>query len=102
MEEMNPAAKESHPGHRLVNADEWPAIASHLGLSIREWEVAVLLFQGHTRLTIARQLNIGARTVRQYVEQIHRKLAAEDRVQLVLLIIEVRDRLRGHDQTRSA
>ena len=89
-----------HPGERLIEPSEWPAIASELGLTTREWQVMILLFQGKTREAIAGELRIKTRTVRQYVEQLHVKLEVQDRVELVLRIVECRDHLRA--TTRSS
>jgi DNA-binding NarL/FixJ family response regulator len=87
----------THPGQGLVTAEEWPAIAEVLNLTIREWEVVVMLFRGRSRLAVARKLGISARTVRHYLEQIHIKLRVQDRIELVLKIVEVRDQLRAAD-----
>ncbi len=88
-----------HPGHSLVAAQEWPEIADELGLTIREWQVCILLFQGQTRESIANRLSISTRTVRQYLEQMHRKLDVCDRVELVLRVVQCRDRIRAGQRT---
>ncbi|GAA5505790.1 response regulator transcription factor [Novipirellula caenicola] len=92
--------EKTHPGTRLVNWDEWPQIAAHLHLTQRELDVIVLLFYGHTRNAIGRMLEIQPRTVRQYVEQLHLKLEVQDRVALVLKVVECRDALRTGDEPR--
>ena len=46
---------------------------------------------GHTRSLIGDKLGIKDRTVRQYLEQLHLKLRVNNRVSLVLRIIQVRD-----------
>ena len=79
------------PSQQLVSPDQWEQIALLLKLSEREQQVCRLLMDGHTRLSIASQLGIKGRTVRQYLEQIHVKLRVNNRVGLVLRIIQVRD-----------
>jgi DNA-binding NarL/FixJ family response regulator len=96
-ESISPTAARlaAHPGNRLIEPEEWPGIANQLGLTTREWEVVIFLFRGHACAAIASNLSIGSRTVRQYLEQIYQKIDVQDRVELVLRIIEVRDELRG-------
>ncbi len=83
----------------MVQPEEWAGIRKQLGLSQREGEVVMLLFEGSTCEAAARKLNIKPRTVRQYVEQVHTKLAIKDRVELALLVIECRDSLRGSESS---
>lgn len=85
---------EAHPGERLISRQEWPAISMDLRLTARESEVVVLLFQGRSCESIAHRLSIKSRTVRQFLEQVYRKLDVQDRVALVLRIVESRDKLR--------
>lgn len=80
-----------------MGSGEWGSIASRLRLTRRESEVVVLLFLGNTRNAIARILSIKPSTVRQYMEQVHEKLGVQDRVTLVLSIIECRDELREQE-----
>jgi len=82
-----------HPGIGLLSPEEWTEVAASLQLTPREWEVAVVLFEGKTRESIARHLGLATRTVRQYLERLHLKLDVSDRVGLVLQIIRVRDEL---------
>jgi DNA-binding NarL/FixJ family response regulator len=93
-DEESPGDYAPHPGSRLVVPEEWPAIARSFGLTTREREVVILLFRGRTCASIAQDLSIRTRTVRQYLEQIYNKLDIQDRIELVLRIIEVRDELR--------
>lgn len=83
----------THPGESLLTPEQWVGVAEKLHLTPREWEVTVLLFEGGTRDGIARRLQVTARTVRKYLEQLHEKLRVHDRVGLVLRVIETRDQL---------
>ena len=78
---------------RLLTDDQWQQVAEKLGLTDRERDVCALLFQCLTRREIAEQLGIKDRTVRGYMEQIHIKLNVNNRVGIVLRIIETRDSL---------
>ena len=82
------------PGKRLVTPDQWKKIAYILGISEREQEVCQLLFDGITREEIAKQMDIKVRTVRHYLERLHTKLRVNNRVALVLRIVQVRDSLK--------
>ena len=83
------------PGKRLVHADQWKKISFILGISEREQEVCQLLFDGITREEIAEQMDIKVRTVRHYLERLHTKLRVNNRVALVLRIVQVRDALKN-------
>ena len=84
-------ARSAHPGEGLLSPEQWVGVAEELELTPREWEVSVLLFEGKTRESIARRLQLSTRTVRKYLEQLHDKLSVNDRVGLVLRIVETRD-----------
>ena len=81
------------PGQKLLSIEQWEKIALMLKLSEREQQVCRLLMDGHTRISIGEQLGIKGRTVRQYLEQLHVKLRVNNRVGLVLRVIQVRDSL---------
>ncbi len=83
------------PGKLLISEDEWTNISHILAISEREQEVCRFLFEGITREKIAEQMDIKVRTVRHYLEQLHTKLRVNNRVALVLRIIQVRDALRS-------
>jgi len=79
------------PGQQLVSEAQWEIVSSLLKLSDREQRVCRLLMDGCTRDSIGDQLGIKGRTVRQYLEQLHVKLRVDNRVSLVLRIIQMRD-----------
>lgn len=82
------------PGSHLITDAQWKKISYLLGISERECEVCRLLFSGITREEIAKQMGIKVRTVRHYLERLHTKLRVNNRVALVLRIIQVRDGLK--------
>ena len=84
----------NEPGTDLISDNEWKKISYLLGISEREQEVCRLLFQGITREDIAEKMGIKVRTVRHYLERLHTKLRVNNRVALVLRIIQVRDALK--------
>jgi DNA-binding CsgD family transcriptional regulator len=85
------------PDHNLISEAHWPLIANNLSLSDRELQVCQRLLDGLTREAIAKSLGIKYRTVRQYLEQLHEKLKVNNRVALVLRVIQVRDSLIKQD-----
>jgi len=84
---------EEEPGIHLITDNQWRKISYLLGISDREQEVCRLLFKGITREEIATNMDIKVRTVRHYLERLHTKLRVNNRVALVLRIIQVRDAL---------
>lgn len=83
-----------NPGEDLLTDDQWQEVSDALGLSYREAEVCRLLFEGRTRDNIKDELGLKSSTVRQYMENIHRKLRVNNRVGVVLRVVQVRDALR--------
>lgn len=82
------------PGTHLIYDTQWKKISYLLAISDREQEVCRLLFEGITREEIAERMDIKVRTVRHYLERLHTKLRVNNRVALVLRIIQVRDALK--------
>ena len=81
------------PGQQLMTADLWQRVAQQADLTDRERMVCRLLFEGKTRDKIAEQLSLKPRTVRQHLENIHTKLNVHHRVDVVLRIVQLRDRI---------
>lgn len=77
----------------MLTDAQWHLVGDNLNLTPREQEVCQLLFNIKTRDGIASALNITPRTVRQHMEQIHKKLHVNSRVGVVLRIIQMRDEL---------
>jgi DNA-binding CsgD family transcriptional regulator len=77
----------------LVSKRQWNSIAERLDLTERELEVVKLLFEQKTRDEIAKKLELKPRTIRHHMENIHVKLGVNNRVGVVLRIIQVRDSL---------
>jgi DNA-binding CsgD family transcriptional regulator len=70
----------------LLSEGEWLTISSHLGLSVRESQVARLLLSDKTEAEIASVLSISPRTVHAHVERLYRRVAVHSRNQLVIRI----------------
>lgn len=81
------------PGEQLMNGELWREVSVLAQFTRREQMVCRLLFEGRTRDRIAEQLDLKPRTVRQYLENIHTKLNVHHRVDVVLRIVELRDRV---------
>jgi len=55
-------------------------------LSKREYEVLVLISEGHNNKRIGKELFISEKTVKNHITQIFKKLEVDDRVQAVLFV----------------
>ncbi|WP_184579062.1 response regulator transcription factor [Streptomyces zagrosensis] len=62
-------------------------------LTKREVEVLLLLADGESNRSLARQLNIAERTVRAHVTSLMRKLGARSRVEAALIVYNHRNAL---------
>ncbi|MBC3983407.1 response regulator transcription factor [Streptomyces buecherae] len=62
-------------------------------LTKREVEVLLLLADGESNRSLARQLNIAERTVRAHVTSLMRKLGARSRVEAALMVYNHRNAL---------
>ena len=67
---------------------EWELLAGQLGLSARELDVVVGVFECQKDRSIARQLGISHHTVRTHFERLYRKLSVSNRTELVLRVFE--------------
>ena len=71
----------------MFSEQAWAEIARSLALSPRELQILRGIFDDHTEFTIADGLGISPHTVHTYIGRLHRKLAAADRVELILLVM---------------
>jgi DNA-binding NarL/FixJ family response regulator len=86
-----------NPGEGLLSAEDWGLVAARLRLSARERDVAKLMFEGKTRLQIARKLKCASGTVRVYIDRLFAKLRVQDRLGMVLRVVRIyRDYLRAN------
>ena len=85
-----PADLSGPPERGLMTERHWELAEEFGSLTPRETAVCRLLLQAITRAEIAKSLGISPRTVRQHLEQIHRKLNVTNRVGVVLRIIQTR------------
>ena len=86
------------PGQQLLSSDQWEKLSLLLNLSDSERQVCRLMMDGQTRVSIASQMGIKVRTVRQHLEQLHLKLRVTNRVGLVLRVIQIRDSLASDEK----
>jgi DNA-binding NarL/FixJ family response regulator len=70
-------------GHRVPRRKAWPA-----GLTTREVEVLRLVAQGRSNRSIADDLSISEKTVRNHVEHIYSKLAVSSRTGASVFALE--------------
>jgi DNA-binding CsgD family transcriptional regulator len=78
-----------NPGVGLISPEDWVNVAAQLRLSAREFSVAVLIFEGNSRLQVARRLKCSPETSRGYIDRIFAKLNVRDRLGMVLRIMRV-------------
>jgi DNA-binding NarL/FixJ family response regulator len=64
-----------------VPVTAWPAICRHCRWSLRELEVAQLLFEGVKEQTVARRLTISINTVKRIMEHIYTKMDVHSRAE---------------------
>ena len=75
------------PGSVMFPELAWNEIAHSLNLSGRELQIVRAAFDDETEFCIAAELGISAHTVHTHVERLHRKLAVNDRGQLILRVV---------------
>ena len=73
-------------GRDLISADEWTAIGRSLRLSAREIQMLEGVFDGETEAGIARDLDISAHTVHNYLVRLYRKLEVNSRCELLIRV----------------
>lgn len=84
-----------NPGVGMISRADWAKIARELHLSAREFNVAVLLFEGNSRFQVAQRLKCSAATIRTYIDRLFAKLNVEDRLGMVLRVMRVHLTLLG-------
>lgn len=76
-------------GHRLTAKTQAPAFVKndqairYLGISDREYEVLLLLAEGHSNKEIAKRLFISANTVKTHLARVYSKLEVSRRTQAI-------------------
>lgn len=78
-----------HPGKGFLTSDDWEVVALEFSLTRRELNVAVLMFEGKTRLQIARALQCAPGTVRVYIDRLFAKLQVTDRLGMALRVVRI-------------
>ena len=74
------AARSARMGSAMLHRDEWRNV-----LSLREFEVALLVAEGTSNKQVARQLGVCEGTVKLHVRSILRKVGASSRYHLIKL-----------------
>jgi DNA-binding CsgD family transcriptional regulator len=75
-------------GAAMFSEKAWQQITAHFGLSPRELQYVRGVFDDQTEFAIAVDLGISPQTAHVYSKRLHRKLAVNDRVNLVLRIVD--------------
>lgn len=84
-----------NPGTEFFAPEQWVAIGEALDLSARELAVLVLIFEGHTRETIAHRLHkadgscLSVETVRVFMDRLFEKAKVSDKVSLILRVMRI-------------
>jgi DNA-binding CsgD family transcriptional regulator len=72
-----------NPAEGLLTAEEWIAIGSTFGLTGRELNVAILIFEDKTRASIARKLSRSPGGIRKRVDKVFKKMNVKGKLGLV-------------------
>jgi len=86
------------PFEDLLGLEDWITVGTTFGLTARELDVVILLFEDCTRQTICRRLHRGEASVRKRIDKVFRKMNVKDRLGLVQRIWHVHRALQswGH------
>lgn len=79
----------ANPADGFLTSQDWIDIGIGGKLTARELEVAVLLFDGHSRARIARKLKLSTETVRVYIDRLYHKLRVTGNIGFVLRVVRV-------------
>lgn len=71
-----------------VSAEEWESIREDIGLSPREFEIALHILRGSGEKKIAAVLGISPHTVHSHLRRIYKKLGVRRRSQLVVRLFQ--------------
>jgi DNA-binding CsgD family transcriptional regulator len=83
------------PAEGLLTTEEWIEIGSIFGLTGRELDVAILIFEDRTRASMARRLSRSSGGIRKRVDRVFRKLNVKGKLGLVQRIWHVHRALRS-------
>ena len=72
-----------NPAEELLTAEEWVAIGATFGLTGRELDVAILLFEDKTRASMARKLSRRPAGIRKRIDRVFQKMNVRDKLGLV-------------------
>jgi len=77
------------PSEDFLTPEDWVNLAAATTLTVRELEVAHLLFAGKTRAGVARRLHLDVATVRVYIDRLFKKLGVRDLRGMILRIVRL-------------
>ena len=77
----------------LLTPEEWIAIGATFGLTGRELDVAILIFEDRTRASMARKLRRSSGGIRKRIDKVFEKLNLKGKLGLVQRIWRVYRRL---------
>jgi DNA-binding NarL/FixJ family response regulator len=84
--ENGPLLLPNDPSENFLTAEDWVNLAAATRLTVRELEVANLLFAGKTRAGVARRLRLDIETVRVYIDRLFKKLGVRNLRGMILRI----------------
>lgn len=86
----------------LLSREKWRSIAALLGLSKREFQIVLSVFDGHKETVIACELGISTHTIHSHVKRLYRKLDVSDHSRVIVRIFEAYLTLDSAKARRSA
>jgi len=92
---------QARPGHSLLSASTWLNLRAALGLSPRELQIVLGIFDDQKEDSIAAEMGISPRTVNTYVQRLYRKLDVCSRVQLIVRLVSAHLALFTEDSNRA-
>jgi DNA-binding CsgD family transcriptional regulator len=77
------------PAEGLLTPEEWVAVGSIFGLTGRELNVAILIFEDRTRASMARKLSRSPGGIRKRVDKVFQKMKVTGKLGLVQRVWQV-------------
>src|SRR5262249_35091199 len=79
----------ANPADGLVSTEEWIEIGALFGLTGRELDVAILIFEDRTRAAMARRLRRSYGGIRKRIDRVFEKMNVRDKIGLVQRLWQV-------------